>query len=183
MPGPRGRTERVSVPDRDLVELRLCWRVETARQRLLYLPTIGGISQARARPESFAAESIELHALSVHNGVAVVARITLNQARSRAARDIRPHQRQQCASVLELCSNCWPQASVPVANLSSESIHSVEHRQSEPQQQHPAGKAPHRTLDLSWAGPAAAKHGVHFAVNLCVRSRRCSELVVVEQVP
>ena len=108
---------------------------------------------------------------------------TANPHASRAARDIRPHQRQQCASVLELCSNCWPQASVPVANLSSESIHSIEHRQSEPQQQHPAGEAPHRTLDLSWAGPAAAKHGVHFAGNLCVRSRRCSELVVVEQVP
>ena len=84
------------------------------------------------RPGSLAAESIKLHALSIHYCIAIIARIAQDQTRGRAACDIRPHQGQQCASVLELCSYRRLQAGVPVAHLLGESIHRVEDRQSEP---------------------------------------------------
>ena len=126
MPRPRGRPERVSVPNRDLVELRLRWRVKAAGQRLLDLPPVRGITHTGSRPESFAAEVSMLHVLGVNDCVALIARIALDQARSRTARDIRTHQRQQRTGVLELRDNRRPQAGVPVANLPSESVHRIE---------------------------------------------------------
>jgi hypothetical protein len=67
-----------------------------------------------------------LHVLGVNDCIALIARIALDQARSRTARDIRTHQRQQRTGVLELRDNRRPQAGVPVANLPSESVHRIE---------------------------------------------------------
>ena len=131
VPRARRRTPWVSVPNRNLEKLGIGRCYETTRQRLLHAPLVGGVANASTRPESFAAEVVKRNVLRVHDGVAVVACIALNQNRSGAR--VRAHERQQRASMLELGRDGRPQQRVPVANLPRERIHRVENRERQPE--------------------------------------------------
>ena len=100
VPRARRRTPWVSVPNRNLEKLGIGRCYETTRQRLLHAPLVGGVANASTRPESFAAEVVKRDVLRVHDGVAGVASIALNQNRSGAAARVRAHERQQRASML-----------------------------------------------------------------------------------
>ena len=93
VPRTRRRTPWVSVPNRNLEKLGIGRCYETTRQRLLHAPLVGGVANASTRPESFAAEVVKRNVLRVHDGVAGVASIALNQNRSGAAARVRAHER------------------------------------------------------------------------------------------
>ena len=80
--------------------------------------------------------------------------------------------------MLQLGLDGRPQSGVPIADLPSECVHSVENREREPEEQHATGASPHQPLNFPRAIPAPALQRLNVAVDLDVRFRRGTKLVV-----